>query len=99
VGRPPAEFVQEIQGRSRAARERTIGAFVMKKMLPSRTELAILGCLAVLCTGIIGINKIPQDLMLPLLSIPVFVIAAVMGLRRSPQWAEPAADEDDSLIS
>jgi hypothetical protein len=63
----------------------------MKSLLPSRTELAIFGTIAVLCTGIVGIGSIPQDLMLPLLSIPVFVIAAVMGLRRSPQWADPAA--------
>jgi uncharacterized membrane protein YbaN (DUF454 family) len=69
----------------------------MKRLLPSRTELAIFGCLAVLCTGIVGINKIPQDLMLPLLSIPVFIFAAVMGLRRSPQWVEPATDDDDAI--
>lgn len=65
----------------------------MRSLLPSRTELAILGTLAVVCTGIMGVGAIPHDLMLPLLSMPVFVIAAVMGLRRSPQWAEPASDE------
>ena len=65
----------------------------MRSLLPSRTELAIFGCIAVLCTGIVGVGSIPTDLMLPLLAMPVFVIAAVMGLRRSPQWAEPAADE------
>ena len=31
----------------------------MKKLLPSRTELAIFGCLAVLCTGIVGVGSIP----------------------------------------
>jgi hypothetical protein len=31
--------------------------------------------------------------MLPLLAMPVFVIAAVMGLRRSPLWVEQAADD------
>ncbi len=65
----------------------------MKSLLPGRTEMAILGTLAVLCTGIVGADAIPTDLMLPLLSMPVFVFAAVMGLRRSPQWADPAADE------
>jgi hypothetical protein len=71
----------------------------MRSLLPSRTELAIFGAIAVLCTGIIGAGSIPHDLMLPLLSIPVFVVAAVMGLRRSPQWAEPAGDDggDDQL--
>lgn len=57
--------------------------------------MAIFGALAVLCTGIVGVGSIPPDLMLPLLSMPVFVIAAVMGLRRSPQWAEPVVDEAD----
>ena len=65
----------------------------MRSLLPSRTELAIFGALAVVCTGIMGLGAIPHDLMLPLLSMPVFVIAAVMGLRRSPQWAEPTPGE------
>ena len=55
--------------------------------------MAIFGALAVVCTGIMGVEAIPHDLMLPLLSMPVFVIAAVMGLRRSPQWAEPSAND------
>lgn len=65
----------------------------MRTLLPGRTELAIFGALAVVCAVIMGVGTIPHDLMLPLLSMPVFVIAAVMGLRRSPQWAEPVADE------
>ncbi|HEV2295307.1 MAG TPA: hypothetical protein VGR35_15755 [Tepidisphaeraceae bacterium] len=72
----------------------------MRSLLPSGTELAIFGTIAVLCTGIVGAGSIPTDLMLPLLAMPVFVIAAVMGLRRSPQWAEPAGDEagDDAAV-
>jgi hypothetical protein len=65
----------------------------MRSLLPSRTELAIFASLAVLCTGIVGLEAIPTDLMLPLLAMPVFIFSAVLGLRRSPQWAEPAADE------
>jgi hypothetical protein len=67
----------------------------MKSLLPNRTELVIFGAMAVLCTGIVGVGSIPQDLMFPLLSIPVFIVCAVMGLRRSPQWAEPAIDDAD----
>ncbi len=66
----------------------------MKNLLPSRTEVAIFGTLAVLCTGIVDAEAIPTDLMLPLLAMPVFVIAALMGLRRSPQWADPTPAED-----
>lgn len=65
----------------------------MRSLLPSRTELAIFASLAVLCTGIVSVGTIPTDLMLPLLAMPVFIFAAVLGLRRSPQWADPAADE------
>ncbi|MGB7157830.1 MAG: hypothetical protein WBD40_07175 [Tepidisphaeraceae bacterium] len=65
----------------------------MKSLLPGRTELAILAALAVLCAGIVGTEMIPHDLMLAMLAMPIFVIAAVMGLRRSPQWGEPAAEE------
>ena len=65
----------------------------MRNLLPGRMELAVLGTIAVLCTGIVGVGSIPPDLMLPLLAMPVFVIAAVMGLRRSPLWVEQAADE------
>jgi len=71
----------------------------MKRLLPSRTELAILGALAVLSTGIVGTGTIPHDLMLAMLAMPIFVIAAVMGLRRSPQWAEPATEEAEDDIA
>ena len=62
-------------------------------------ELAIFGTIAVLCTGIVGVATMPPDLMLPLLAMPVFVIAAVMGLRRSPMWIESVTDErgDDEV--
>jgi hypothetical protein len=71
----------------------------MKSLLPGRTELAILGTLAVLCAGIVGTEMIPHDLMLAMLAMPIFVIAAMMGLRRSPQWGEPAADEADDELA
>ena len=52
--------------------------------------------------GVLRLMQLPplsssdmERLMFPLLSIPVFIVCAIMGLRRSPQWAEPAIDEAD----
>lgn len=56
-------------------------------MLPSGTELAILGTMALLCAGMVDQQpSIPRDLMLSLMALPLFTVAAVMGLRRSPVW-------------
>jgi hypothetical protein len=61
----------------------------LKQLLPSGTELAILGTMAFLCAGMVDQQlSVPQDLMLSLMALPLFVTAAVMGLRRSPQWAD-----------
>jgi hypothetical protein len=64
----------------------------LKQILPTGTELAILGTMAFLCAGMVDQQlAIPKDLMLSLMALPLFVVAAVMGLRRSPMWAEEPA--------
>lgn len=69
----------------------------MKRLLPSRTELAFFAALAVvaagLIEGLIADGTLPRDLMMAGLALPVFVTAAVMGLRRSPQWAPLELEE------
>ena len=56
----------------------------MKKLLPRRTELAIFGALAIVCGGVV--SSVPvQDVGLSLLSIPIFIGSAMMGMRRSGQ--------------
>ena len=61
----------------------------LKQLLPSGTELAILGTMAFLCAGMVDQElAIPKDLMLSLMALPLFTVAAVMGLRRSPNWVE-----------
>jgi hypothetical protein len=71
----------------------------MKRLLPSRTELAFFAALAIVVAGVIeGLiadAALPRDLMMAGLALPVFVTAAVMGLRRSPQWAAPEELEVD----
>jgi hypothetical protein len=70
----------------------------MKRLLPSRTELAFFAALAIVAAGVIeGLisgGTLPRDLMMALLALPVFVTAAVMGLRRSPQWAPVEETEE-----
>ena len=77
----------------------------MKRLLPSRTELAFFAALAIVAAGVIESliagGTIQRDLMMAGLALPVFVTAAVMGLRRSPQWApvEEEADESEATES
>ena len=66
----------------------------MKRLLPSRTELAILATLAVLCAAIAGMGE--TDLGLSMTAVPLFIFAAVMGLRRSPQWTMDANETDEN---
>jgi hypothetical protein len=69
----------------------------MRRLLPSRVEIAIFAALAVLCAAIVAVfQPSTSDLRFAVLACPVFLIAAVMGLRRSPAWTivEDAGDED-----
>ena len=74
----------------------------MKRLLPSRTELAFFAALAIVAAGVIeGLidgGTLPRDLMMAGLALPVFVIAAVMGLRRSPQWAPVEEAEEETAV-
>ena len=59
----------------------------MKHLLPGKVELMIFVSLAVLCTGVVAAT--PQvDIALALLSVPVFITCAVMGLHRNWKLAE-----------
>ncbi len=69
----------------------------MKRLLPSRTELAILTTAAILCAAIAGSSE-SRDVILSLMAIPLFIVSALMGLRRSPQWTmELSAPVDSDL--
>jgi hypothetical protein len=67
----------------------------MRRLLPSRTEIAIFATLAILCAALVGaFQPTTSDLRFAALACPVFLIAAVMGLRRSPAWQVEVEDED-----
>ena len=59
----------------------------MKHLLPGKTELMIFLTMAVLCTGVVALTP-KLDLGLAMLSVPVFIASAVMGLRRNWKLAE-----------
>ena len=70
----------------------------MRRLLPSRIELLIFAALAVLCAGVVSVFKVnAHDLGLAAMGGPIFLVAAVMGLRRSPVWTADDADDDDRL--
>jgi hypothetical protein len=59
----------------------------MRRLLPSWTELAIIITLAIIGAGVVATFQLShRDLGLAALAAPVFVLSAVMGLRRSPVW-------------
>lgn len=60
----------------------------MKRLLPGRVELAVLTALALLCTLIAGLFE-QRDAALALAAVPLFITAAVMGLRRN--WQESSS--------
>ncbi|HSV14201.1 MAG TPA: hypothetical protein VLI90_08070 [Tepidisphaeraceae bacterium] len=65
----------------------------MKRLIPGRKELALFATLAIVLSSIVSMFQVSQhDLWLAALAMPMFVFAAVLGLRRSPQW-QPLPEE------
>jgi hypothetical protein len=59
----------------------------MKRLLPGRKELAVFAVLAVAMAVAVSCFQVSQhDLWFAALAAPLFIFAAVLGLRRSPQW-------------
>jgi len=71
----------------------------MKKFLPGRTEVLIFLAAALICAGIVQTSEV-YDLSLSLLSIPVFICAALMGMHRSGflrgTVQQPVRQEEDT---
>ena len=76
-----------------------MGPLHMRRLLPSRVELAIFATLAVICTGVVaGFHQNAHDLGMAALAGPVFLVSAIMGLRRSPVWTVSMDDTDENAI-
>ncbi len=70
----------------------------MRRLLPSRVELAIFATLAfILATVVAEFQPGRHDIGTAALIAPTFVFAAIMGLRRSPQWAKPTEIESETV--
>ena len=68
----------------------------MRRLLPSRVELAIFATLAVICAAVVALfQPHTHDLGFAALGGPIFLFAACLGLRRSPAWTGGADDEAD----
>jgi lysylphosphatidylglycerol synthetase-like protein (DUF2156 family) len=61
----------------------------MRDLIPRSTELAIFAGLAAICAAIVGtLDAQSHDIALAGIAFPIFVFAAVLGLRRN--WARQA---------
>jgi len=67
----------------------------MRRLLPSRVELAIFATLALICAAVVALlQPNTHDLGFAAMAGPIFLFAAVLGLRRSPAWTATTDDDD-----
>ena len=67
----------------------------MKQIIPGRLEWAVFAAMAAVC-GVLVTFSTHRDTMLFCLGVPVFFVAALMGLRRNPAMQpQEIADESD----
>jgi hypothetical protein len=71
------------------------GAFLMKKQLPRRHELAAFVVMAVICAVIVAVTG-KYDVGLAVLGAPIFLVAALMGFRRSLETGAGAEQGEDA---
>lgn len=69
--------------------------YAMKNLLPDRVELAVLGAMALICTLIVGHGP-AMDLWTAMMTVPLFIASAVMGLRRNWRLAEATRSSRDA---
>jgi hypothetical protein len=68
----------------------------MRRLLPSGIELAIFATLALICAALVAnVKPTASDLGVAALAGPIFLVAACMGLRRSPVWTMSSDDDAD----
>lgn len=67
----------------------------MRRLLPSWNEVVVFALLAIVCAVIVGaFHTSTSDLRFAALAGPIFLVAAVMGLRKSPVWTMEIEKED-----
>ena len=69
----------------------------MRRLLPSRVELAIFATLALICTALVALLQPgTHDLGFAAMAGPIFLFAACLGLRRSPAWTATDDEADEA---
>ena len=68
----------------------------MKQLLPGLIELSVFATAAILLAGLACSARKP-DLYLAALSVPLFIVAAVLGMRRNEQLADGEDEIEGSL--
>jgi hypothetical protein len=63
--------------------------------LPSRTELAVFALMAVACAAAVSLFP-KHDYAMMFAAMPLFLVSAVMGLRRSERFKLPRAAESEA---
>ena len=72
---------------------------LMRRFVPSTSELAIFGALALVFAVVVSqINPQRTDLGAATLAMPMFLVAAVLGLRKSPLWTMSAQAEAEAEV-
>lgn len=67
----------------------------MRRLLPSRVEVAIFATLAVICAAVVALfQPNTHDLGFAAMAGPIFLFAACLGLRRSPAWTATTEDKE-----
>ena len=65
----------------------------MKLPLPTVAELAVFAAVALTCAALAAIGGV-HDLMMAAFALPIFVVAAWMGGRRTGPWAVEGDEAD-----
>ncbi|HEX8522686.1 MAG TPA: hypothetical protein VF669_10550 [Tepidisphaeraceae bacterium] len=67
----------------------------MRRFIPHVHELALFAALAVAFSAAVHLmNPKSADLSLMTLGAPMFLVAAILGLRRSPLWTRVAEETE-----
>ena len=70
----------------------------MRRLLPSLAEVAIFATLAVLCAALVGaFAPTTYDLRFAAFAGPIFLVAAMMGLRRNPAFQVADVEDEDAV--
>ena len=67
--------------------------------IPGRLEFAIFALMAVTCAAVVSLFP-KHDYAMMFAAMPVFLVSAIMGLRRSEQLKQPeAVDPEDDFVA